>query len=112
MLILSAAHLVQYGVEMLDRVRQIERMVTDKRSEEHTSELQSPMYLVCRLLLEKKKKIIKEDFYVISITTDISTGFIVLVVYIVYIITAFTTLYSLFFLSIINTYTILFTDVC
>src|SRR5437879_9361329 len=27
------------------------------RSEEHTSELQSPMYLVCRLLLEKKKKI-------------------------------------------------------
>src|SRR5437879_11581424 len=28
------------------------------RSEEHTSELQSPMYLVCRLLLEKKKNII------------------------------------------------------
>src|SRR5437762_8059288 len=28
----------------------------DRRSEEHTSELQSPMYLVCRLLLEKKKK--------------------------------------------------------
>src|SRR5437764_11715342 len=27
-----------------------------KRSEEHTSELQSPMYLVCRLLLEKKKE--------------------------------------------------------
>src|SRR6202171_6709523 len=26
------------------------------RSEEHTSELQSPSYLVCRLLLEKKKK--------------------------------------------------------
>src|SRR5437879_7305295 len=29
---------------------------TSSRSEEHTSELQSPMYLVCRLLLEKKKK--------------------------------------------------------
>src|SRR5436189_2801883 len=28
----------------------------NERSEEHTSELQSPMYLVCRLLLEKKKK--------------------------------------------------------
>src|SRR6476660_10488999 len=28
------------------------------RSEEHTSELQSPDHLVCRLLLEKKKKII------------------------------------------------------
>src|SRR5437879_9868536 len=27
---------------------------TTERSEEHTSELQSPMYLVCRLLLEKK----------------------------------------------------------
>src|SRR5437763_10168977 len=31
-----------------------------QRSEEHTSELQSPMYLVCRLLLEKKKKIKKQ----------------------------------------------------
>src|SRR5437762_4672158 len=30
--------------------------VRSTRSEEHTSELQSPMYLVCRLLLEKKKK--------------------------------------------------------
>src|SRR5437762_6375290 len=29
---------------------------SSRRSEEHTSELQSPMYLVCRLLLEKKKK--------------------------------------------------------
>src|SRR5256885_3213807 len=28
----------------------------DERSEEHTSELQSPCNLVCRLLLEKKKK--------------------------------------------------------
>src|SRR5437762_10496940 len=32
------------------------RAARDSRSEEHTSELQSPMYLVCRLLLEKKKK--------------------------------------------------------
>src|SRR5258707_8340739 len=29
---------------------------TSRRSEEHTSELQSRQYLVCRLLLEKKKK--------------------------------------------------------
>src|SRR5437879_8747697 len=29
---------------------------SEYRSEEHTSELQSPMYLVCRLLLEKKNK--------------------------------------------------------
>src|SRR5437879_6920616 len=33
-----------------------QRMFQAYRSEEHTSELQSPMYLVCRLLLEKKKK--------------------------------------------------------
>src|SRR5437879_10115955 len=31
------------------------RLKETERSEEHTSELQSPMYLVCRLLLEKKK---------------------------------------------------------
>src|SRR2546422_5132759 len=32
-----------------------------RRSEEHTSELQSRLHLVCRLLLEKKKKYKKED---------------------------------------------------
>src|SRR2546426_8647419 len=32
-----------------------------RRSEEHTSELQSPCNLVCRLLLEKKKKKKKES---------------------------------------------------
>src|SRR3712207_8948913 len=31
------------------------------RSEEHTSELQSRQYLVCRLLLEKKKKMVHAD---------------------------------------------------
>src|SRR2546426_7013583 len=31
-------------------------LVLEERSEEHTSELQSPCNLVCRLLLEKKKK--------------------------------------------------------
>src|SRR5258708_20486090 len=39
------------------------------RSEEHTSELQSPDHLVCRLLLEKKKK---HTSYVIVLTTIIS----------------------------------------
>src|SRR5258708_8952860 len=32
------------------------RLDVEPRSEEHTSELQSPDHLVCRLLLEKKKK--------------------------------------------------------
>src|SRR2546426_4926860 len=31
-----------------------------RRSEEHTSELQSPCNLVCRLLLEKKKKLLRD----------------------------------------------------
>src|SRR3712207_7349402 len=35
--------------------------IKNKRSEEHTSELQSRQYLVCRLLLEKKKS--KENFW-------------------------------------------------
>src|SRR5256884_5213025 len=33
------------------------RQRSNERSEEHTSELQSRLHLVCRLLLEKKKKI-------------------------------------------------------
>src|SRR3712207_7856900 len=33
------------------------------RSEEHTSELQSRQYLVCRLLLEKKKKLYTHHYY-------------------------------------------------
>src|SRR3712207_8605166 len=38
----------------------VELPVVDTRSEEHTSELQSRQYLVCRLLLEKKKTDIHE----------------------------------------------------
>src|SRR5205809_6804415 len=34
----------------------------DARSEEHTSELQSRLHLVCRLLLEKKKKTLKRVY--------------------------------------------------
>src|SRR2546426_7168227 len=39
-----------------ERVREVRRSGATGRSEEHTSELQSPCNLVCRLLLEKKKK--------------------------------------------------------
>src|SRR3712207_8850449 len=35
-----------------------------RRSEEHTSELQSRQYLVCRLLLEKKKKTMSKLYYI------------------------------------------------
>src|SRR2546425_2556951 len=37
-------------------IRDARKLGHEKRSEEHTSELQSLAYLVCRLLLEKKKK--------------------------------------------------------
>src|SRR3712207_7454266 len=47
---------VEAGVDELDRGRA--RAGEPRRSEEHTSELQSRQYLVCRLLLEKKKNAI------------------------------------------------------
>src|SRR5437764_8707118 len=63
-----AMHVLAAGIHrvvIVRRQRERERPVeailhrgrgrADRRSEEHTSELQSPMYLVCRLLLEKKK---------------------------------------------------------
>src|SRR5256884_5411345 len=41
----------------------VRRIVHVSRSEEHTSELQSRLHLVCRLLLEKKKKEISQRAY-------------------------------------------------
>src|SRR5258708_23436089 len=49
---------LQNGVNNAEEIRKasgIEAIPTVVRSEEHTSELQSPDHLVCRLLLEKKK---------------------------------------------------------
>src|SRR5689334_23569007 len=40
----------------------VQRMAQAIRSEEHTSELQSQFQLVCRLLLEKKNKVIDQIF--------------------------------------------------
>src|SRR2546425_7310482 len=45
------------ATEALAQWEAIKQREADERSEEHTSELQSLAYLVCRLLLEKKKKI-------------------------------------------------------
>src|SRR3712207_8742466 len=42
------------GIGVVDKLRAY--VEQDARSEEHTSELQSRQYLVCRLLIEKKKK--------------------------------------------------------
>src|SRR5690348_18198286 len=43
----------EHGRPLLAATFRVDRV---PRSEEHTSELQSPVHLVCRLLLEKKKK--------------------------------------------------------
>src|SRR2546429_3722269 len=45
------------------------RRLDVERSEEHTSELQSRLHLVCRLLLEKKKKQITEAHQLVFIFT-------------------------------------------
>src|SRR3712207_6863512 len=54
---LGARHAVDRGVVHLRQHRAaVALQAVDHRSEEHTSELQSRQYLVCRLLLEKKKR--------------------------------------------------------
>src|SRR5258707_12048873 len=51
------APLFQFAVDLLGKCFGIAAIGFDAlRSEEHTSELQSRQYLVCRLLLEKKKE--------------------------------------------------------
>src|SRR5437762_10930639 len=45
-----------YPTSFAGSVNWASQILVGERSEEHTSELQSPMYLVCRLLLEKKKR--------------------------------------------------------
>src|SRR5258705_3412912 len=47
----------EHGAERADLIGPGLRHLTDDRSEEHTSELQSLRHLVCRLLLEKKKTV-------------------------------------------------------
>src|SRR3712207_8998229 len=50
-------HGLYTGQERTDKIYKLLNLVgLNKRSEEHTSELQSRQYLVCRLLLEKKKQ--------------------------------------------------------
>src|SRR5258708_15752985 len=51
-----ASKMSQSATETSPATRDNQPRKTFQRSEEHTSELQSPDHLVCRLLLEKKKK--------------------------------------------------------
>src|SRR5437762_11293750 len=58
----AVGHRLGLDIALVSQVKPVLKVVLSAgvmlRSEEHTSELQSPMYLVCRLLLEKKKKIL------------------------------------------------------
>src|SRR5258707_4140611 len=59
---LTAAQSAQEGIPGVRAGRLHEDLGADReRSEEHTSELQSRQYLVCRLLLEKKKYIDRSE---------------------------------------------------
>src|SRR2546429_3183557 len=49
-------HTVRFADGLDELVREPGRVLLEVRSEEHTSELQSRLHLVCRLLLEKKKQ--------------------------------------------------------
>src|SRR5258708_16030839 len=66
------------GRETLERHRAVQRPPDhalrhrDRRSEEHTSELQSPDHLVCRLLLEKKKKTAEKKTHTILHKNQVS----------------------------------------
>src|SRR5205809_4857772 len=60
------AMLLEALIVLLAVAQALHRLATDRagtfgRSEEHTSELQSRLHLVCRLLLEKKKNKHKHD---------------------------------------------------
>src|SRR3712207_8509721 len=59
---LTAVVFVPPSVELTDD--------TVARSEEHTSELQSRQYLVCRLLLEKKKKLKSSILHTVNISVN------------------------------------------
>src|SRR5690625_6618434 len=65
----------QRATELLAQIGRVfdQRIVGQQglRSEEHTSELQSRGHLVCRLLLEKKKKTNIQTYYLLIVTVPI-----------------------------------------
>src|SRR5205823_12844598 len=67
----AASHSSTVASGIVFRIARMQRFtpctIRLSRSEEHTSELQSLAYLVCRLLLEKKKKTI---FHIVTTTTS------------------------------------------
>src|SRR5260370_6535453 len=69
----SAEALNQEGMQVLAAdLRTSDLQVRRSRSEEHTSELQSHLNLVCRLLLEKKKNYDEQGERHVILTRDLS----------------------------------------
>src|SRR5205823_9425635 len=54
----ALGHLFEHSPWVAEETWRMLEQMTERRSEEHTSELQSLAYIVCRLLLEKKQKIL------------------------------------------------------
>src|SRR3712207_7433296 len=70
----EVAALAAVKTHRMDHAERLQAWVSaTPRSEEHTSELQSRQYLVCRLLLEKKKKNITLLIYAYRIVVSIIT---------------------------------------
>src|SRR5256885_12657037 len=77
MLAEAAASSNQGEARVLQRRAEAVQSSIQWRSEEHTSELQSPCNLVCRLLLEKKKK---NRIYVYSVSLYVRTSMVTCVI--------------------------------
>src|SRR5258706_8043542 len=59
------------GQQIIVRRAELDERLTTLRSEEHTSELQSLTNLVCRLLLEKKKKLSRDVRHLLPLANDL-----------------------------------------
>src|SRR5260370_3822810 len=66
-LFFRARYILQDGIGLAEHLMCARKKSTARRSEEHTSELQSHLNLVCRLLLEKKKNYIRHIYHRITL---------------------------------------------
>src|SRR5690348_17771784 len=67
---MNCQFIIEQRVSSISSRPRCDQEIDEARSEEHTSELQSPVHLVCRLLLEKKKKKRKRNHGINNIHTS------------------------------------------
>src|SRR2546429_2538359 len=63
----DSEHSLRYSLIIILTHKYFQEKLQRVRSEEHTSELQSRLHLVCRLLLEKKKKNCNQSSFLMTI---------------------------------------------